>query len=54
MADKFKSFVQHWKYELVIFLMTMVPVITNIEKLTYIHRMFIPYYLYDFSMGMHS
>ncbi len=54
MADKLKSFVQRWKYELIIFLMTMVPVIINIEKLTHIHRMFIQYYLYDFSMGINS
>lgn len=54
MADKLKSFAQHWKYELIIFMMTMVHVLFNIEKLTYIHRMFIQYYLYDFSMGINS
>ncbi len=54
MADKLKSFARHWKYEAVIFLMTMIPVLFNINKLAYVHRMYVPYYLFDFSMGINS
>ncbi len=54
MVDKLKSFARCWKYEAIIFLMTMIPVLFNLNKLSYIHRMYIPYYLYDFSMGFNS
>lgn len=54
MVQKLKKHVFDWKYEIVIFLMTMIPVFINIEKLSAIHHMFVPYYLYDFSMGINS
>ncbi|MBQ8762933.1 MAG: hypothetical protein IJZ07_02365 [Clostridia bacterium] len=54
MAEKLKSFVVRWKYEAVIFLMTMIPVLFNYGKLAEIHRMYVPYYLFDFSMGINS
>lgn len=54
MADKLKSFAQRWKYEAAIFLLTMIPVIFNSNKLTHVHPMYVPYYLFDFSMGINS
>lgn len=54
MSDKLKSFVFRWKYEVIIFLMTMIPVFFNINKLSSVHRMYVPYYLFDFSMGINS
>ena len=54
MVDKLKNFALRWKYEAIIFVMTMLPVFFNFSKLSYIHRMYIPYYLYDFSMGFNS
>lgn len=54
MAEKLKSFVLRWKYEAVIFLMTMIPVLMNCRELSEVHRMFISYYLYDYSMGINS
>lgn len=54
MADKLKSFVSRWKYEAVIFLMCMIPVLFNYQRLASIHRMYVPYYLFDFSMGINS
>ncbi len=54
MAEKLKSFVLQWKYEAVIFVMTMIPVLLNYQALSEVHRMFISYYLYDYSMGFNS
>ncbi len=54
MVDKLKNFAIRWKYEAIIFLMTMIPVFFNFNKLSHVHRMYIPYYLYDFSMGFNS
>lgn len=54
MAEKMKKLVSEWKYEAVIFLMTMITVLINIDKLSEIHRMFVTHYLTDFSMGINS
>ena len=54
MVDKIKNFALRWKYEAIIFVMTMLPVFFNFNKLSHIHRMYIPYYLYDFSMGFNA
>lgn len=54
MVGKIKKFVLNWKYEAVIFLLTMIPVFLNIEKLSEIHPMFVIHYLPDFSMGINS
>ena len=54
MADKIKAFASRWKNEAVIFLMTMITVLINIDKLSGIHHMFVTYYLPDFSMGFNS
>lgn len=54
MAEKIKSFVLQWKYETVVFVMTMIPFLLNFKELSGVHRMFIPYYLYDYSMGFNS
>ncbi len=54
MVEKIKALASRWKYEAVIFLMTMVTVFLNLDKLSEIHHMYIPYYLYDFSMGINS
>ena len=54
MADKLKSFAQRWKYEAAVFLLTMLPVFFNINKLSRVHPMYVPYYLFDFSMGINS
>lgn len=54
MSDKLKNFVFRWRYEAIIFLMTMIPVFININKLTRVHHMYVPYYLFDFSMGINS
>ena len=54
MVDKLKKFALRWKYEAIIFIMTMLPVFFNLNKLSHLHRMYIPYYLYDFSMGFNS
>ena len=54
MVKKIKGLVYKWKYEAVIFLMTMVTVLLNVEKLSEIHHMFVMHYLPDFSMGINS
>lgn len=54
MVNKLKSFALRWKYEAIIFVLTMLPVFFNFNKLSYVHRMYVPYYLYDFSMGFNS
>lgn len=54
MAGKIKKLVSEWKYEAVIFLMTMITVLINIDELSGIHHMFVMHYLPDFSMGINS
>ncbi len=54
MVEKIKKIGSQWKYEAVIFLVTMIPALLNIDRLSEIHHMFVPYYLYDFSMGINS
>ncbi len=54
MVQKLKKVVFDWKYEIVIFVMTMIPVFINIKKLSQIHHMFVMHYLPDFSMGINS
>ena len=54
MVERAKKFISDWKYEIVIFLMTMIPVLINIEKLSQIHHMYVIHYLPDFTMGINS
>lgn len=54
MVRKIKELASRWKYEGIIFLMTMIPVFLNLDELSEIHHMFVPYYLYDFTMGINS
>ncbi len=54
MVERIKVFAYKWKYEAVIFLATMIPVLLNIDKLSEIHHMFVLHYLPDFSMGINS
>lgn len=54
MAEKIKKVATQWKYEAVIFLMTMVTVFINIDELSGIHPMFVAHYLPDWTMGINS
>ena len=42
MVNKLKSFALRWKYEAIIFVLTMLPVFFNFNKLSYVHRMYVP------------
>ncbi len=54
MVKKIKGFASEWKYEAVVFLMTMITVLINYDELSGIHHMFVTHYLPDFSMGINS